>query len=52
MYKHIVDNIKNPEIFEENRLKAHSDHEFYADVDEYYRGKSSFIFLLNGVWKM
>lgn len=51
MYKHIVDNIKNPEIFEENRLKAHSDHEFYADVDEYYRGKSSFIFLLNGVWK-
>ena len=51
MYKHILDNIKNPESFEENRLEAHSDHEFFGDMNEYYRGKSSFIFPLNGVWK-
>lgn len=35
--------IKNPEIFMENRLPAHSDHEYYKDDSELLAGGSSFL---------
>ncbi len=47
----LAERITNPEIFQENRLKAHSDHEIYRSVDEYLSGKSSFRYSLNGKWK-
>ncbi len=41
--------VKNPEIFMENRLPAHSDHRFFrGEVSE---GESDARFLLNGSWK-
>ncbi len=43
--------ITNPEIFEENRMKAHSDHYIYKNANEYLDGKSSFYYSLNGIWK-
>ncbi len=43
--------VANPEIFQENRLPAHSDHEIFSTVDEYLVGDSSFYFSLNGIWK-
>ncbi len=43
--------IKNPEIFMENRLPAHSDHEYYKDDSELLAGSSSFKYVLNGLWK-
>lgn len=43
--------VKNPEIFRENRLDAHSDHIGYADWEEERQGKSAFRFSLNGLWK-
>ena len=43
--------VKDPKIFQENRLEAHSDHEFY-DSDNYdYGAKSNFKYSLNGMWK-
>ena len=44
------DIVKNPEIFQENRLPAHSDHEFYR-FEETEDGVSDFKYSLNGVWK-
>ena len=43
--------VKNPEIFEQNRLKAHSDHVCYASLSEWEQGKSSYHMNLNGMWK-
>jgi beta-galactosidase len=43
--------VKDPEIFQENRLKAHSDHEYYRSMDSDFDGMSDFKYLLNGVWK-
>lgn len=43
--------VKNPEYFQENRLPAHSDHVFYANVLEAGSGESSFRYSLNGLWK-
>ncbi|KIR01563.1 Beta-galactosidase [Lachnospiraceae bacterium TWA4] len=37
--------LKNPEIFSQNRIPAHSDHEFYAD-----EARTSFYHSLSGVW--
>lgn len=43
--------VKDPTIFQQNRLPAHSDHEFYdSDVYEYGE-KSCFKHSLNGIWK-
>ncbi len=42
--------IKNPEIFEQNRLPAHSDHVGYASRGELLMGESSYRQLLNGLW--
>lgn len=43
--------VKNPEIFEQNRLEAHSDHVAYANAYEAKIRKSSFRKSLNGIWK-
>ena len=43
--------VKNPEIFEQNRLPAHSDHVCYASLSEWEQGKSSYHMNLNGMWK-
>ena len=37
--------IKNPEVFEQNRMKAHSDHEYYE------KNPGDCRYLLNGMWK-
>ncbi len=44
-------NLKNPGYFAENRVPAHSDHAFYADMDELAAGESSLRHSLNGLWK-
>ena len=43
--------VKNPRIFQENRLEAHSDHVNYASEAEWRMGKSSLYLSLNGLWK-
>ena len=43
--------IKNPEIFEQNRLAAHSDHVCYKNELEIIKGKSSLRYDMNGLWK-
>ncbi|MDF2869449.1 MAG: cbgA [Anaerocolumna sp.] len=43
--------LKNPEFFAENRIKAHSDHKYYASNEEALEGVSSFKYNLNGLWK-
>lgn len=43
--------IKNPEIFEQNRLAAHSDHVCYKKELEKIKGKSSLRYDMNGLWK-
>ncbi|MCR5788760.1 MAG: DUF4981 domain-containing protein [Lachnospiraceae bacterium] len=44
-------NIKNPRFFAENRLPAHSDHEYYRDGVEKRARCSGFKHFLDGVWK-
>ncbi|MBQ1607528.1 MAG: DUF4981 domain-containing protein, partial [Lachnospiraceae bacterium] len=43
--------VKNPEIFEQNRLAAHSDHDYYRTNEAEKAGESDFRYLLNGIWK-
>lgn len=43
--------LANPKIFEQNRLKAHSDHIMYASESERSQGKTSYRKCLNGIWK-
>ncbi|MDD2972624.1 MAG: glycoside hydrolase family 2 TIM barrel-domain containing protein [Lachnospiraceae bacterium] len=43
--------IKDPGYFSQNRLKAHSDHVYYASIEEMYEDSSSFYYPLNGLWK-
>lgn len=43
--------VRDPEYFQENRCKAHSDHRFYANLEEEKAGVSSFRYDLNGLWK-
>lgn len=43
--------IKNPGIFEQNRLAAHSDHVCYKNELEKIKGKSSLRYDMNGLWK-
>lgn len=45
------DIVKNPEIFEHNRLAAHSDHVCYKNELEKIKGKSSLRYDMNGLWK-
>lgn len=42
--------VADPEIFQQNRLEAHSDHRFYASKEEMECDRSSFCYSLNGDW--
>lgn len=44
------DLVKDPKIFEQNRLPAHSDHVFYRSLSELKTGKSSYRISLDGLW--
>ena len=46
-----IDRIADPAFFSDNRLPAHSDHRWFADLDEARTGTSSFEQSLNGLWK-
>ncbi len=43
--------VQNPEIFQQNRLSAHSDHEFFSEESAVDEGRSDYKYSLNGVWK-
>lgn len=43
--------LKNPEVFQENRMPAHSDHVPYASLNEKNIKKTSLRESLNGLWK-
>ncbi|MDD6428407.1 MAG: glycoside hydrolase family 2 TIM barrel-domain containing protein [Lachnospiraceae bacterium] len=43
--------IKDPRIFQENRLPAHSDHEWYRDKKNIETGRSDLKVTLNGSWR-
>ena len=43
--------LADPKYFFENRLPAHSDHKYFANVNELARDESSFKLSLNGIWK-
>lgn len=43
--------VKNPLIFQQNRLNAHSSHICYASHEERRQGNSSYRLSLNGLWK-
>lgn len=43
--------VKDPEAFMENRLMAHSDHEYYSSKKKAEEGVSDFKYSLNGVWR-
>lgn len=43
--------VKDPRVFQQNRLPAHSDHEFYDSESFAYGDKSNFKYSLNGTWK-
>jgi len=43
--------VKNPEIFQVNRMPQHSDHDFYESDDYEYGMQSGFRESLNGAWK-
>ncbi|MBR4953545.1 MAG: DUF4981 domain-containing protein [Oscillospiraceae bacterium] len=43
--------LRDPKIFQENRLPVHSDHICYADCEEFLRGESSLRLCLDGEWK-
>ena len=45
------DKIKDPAYFMENRLAAHSNHKRFRTHEEIIDEESSFIHLLNGIWK-
>ncbi len=42
--------VKNPTVFQENRLPAHSDHRWYLTREEASRGENGQILSLNGIW--
>lgn len=43
--------LDDPEVFRVNQMPAHSDHDFYKNMEEQIRGQSSYIQTLNGKWK-
>lgn len=43
--------VKDPLVFQENRMKAHSDHDYYSGVESAHAGREEFKLSLNGLWK-
>lgn len=48
--KKVLSHLANPEYFQENRLPAHSDHKYFANVEELVSGQSRFYLSLSGLW--
>ena len=46
------DIIRNPEIFQQNRLEAHSDHEWFEYEEPVYGRRSDDKCILNGLWSI
>lgn len=46
-----MDYLTKPEIFQINRLEAHSDHKYYESVEELKKEQMKFRESLNGTWK-
>ena len=46
-----IDRLADPAFFAQGRLKAHSDHRWFASAAEAASGRSSFEVSLDGVWK-
>ena len=42
--------LENPEIFEVNRIPAHSDHQYFQSLDELESGETMLKQSLNGIW--
>lgn len=51
MQKFDFEQVKNPEYFQENRRKAHSDHSFYRTMEGAKWENNDFKYFLNGTWK-
>ena len=51
MAEFCYDIVKNPEVFMENRLAAHSDHEYYSSREVAAADVSDFKYSLNGIWR-
>ena len=45
-----LDKLADPAFFQENRLAAHSDHEFFQSELEMAKGESAFVRSLDGLW--
>ncbi len=43
--------VKDPSWFQENRVSAHSDHRYYASMEELEQKHDNFRYSLNGLWK-
>ena len=43
--------LEDPKVFMQNRLKAHSNHKYFANHKEALENQSSFRQLLNGTWR-
>ena len=50
MMQPTLDWLSNPEVFQVNRCKAHSDHKFYQTKQELLAKETSLIQSLNGKW--
>ncbi len=50
MKEFVYDIVKDPTIFQQNRLPAHSDHVPYKSIEEAMTGVSSYRLSLDGVW--
>lgn len=51
MQEFLYENVKNPEYFKDNCMRAHSDHVAYASWKEWEAHKSSYRCSLDGIWK-
>ena len=45
-----INELKNPLFFADNRVAAHSDHNYFSSMEELAMGVSSFKVSLNGLW--
>lgn len=46
-----MERLTNPEVFQMNRLKAHSDHKYYRSIQDAQTGNESHRYSLNGKWQ-
>ena len=51
MIKFNYEKVKDPEYFKEGCVSSCSDHQHYRDHEEMEEGTSTFIHMLNGIWK-